>query len=89
MTIYYENGMVYEGWENEQAFKTSCYDGDGDGVEDESYLDIDLRSMDVTMEYESITNSDVIGGAEGVSLDASQTAAADARTVPTRNSATC
>ncbi|WP_332899867.1 DUF7289 family protein [Haladaptatus sp. CMSO5] len=78
ITIYYENGSTYEGWQIDEAFKTSCYDADNDGVADESYLYADLNSMDVTMDYSSISSNDVVGGASGVSLDADRRAASDA-----------
>lgn len=59
-TVYYSdtNGDPYHGWNNDTAFKTECYDGDGDGTDDETRLVADLNG-DTNLTMQSLSSSDL------------------------------
>jgi hypothetical protein len=60
-TVYYSdaNGDPYHGWHNSRAFRTSCTDRDGDGVEDEVELAANLTSA-VPLAMSDLSSSDVL-----------------------------
>lgn len=60
-TVYYsgQNGDPYHGWHNDTAFRTECYDGDGDGNDDETRLSVDFNG-DTNLSMESLSSSNLI-----------------------------
>lgn len=59
-TVYYTdtNGNPYHGWHNSQAYRTSCTDRDGDGVEDEIRLVANFTG-DTPLELQELSSSDL------------------------------
>ena len=87
MTVYYsdDGGDTYHGWKKEDAFEAECADLNGDG-DDEIYLDAtfvddddsdgnpenDALSNEVELEYQSLSNSDLLyfnPGSGGAAVD--------------------
>lgn len=60
VTVYFsdENGNRYHGWHKDNAFTASCTDRTGDGVADETRLDVNFTS-NVTLEMTDLSNSDL------------------------------
>jgi hypothetical protein len=58
-TVYYsDGGSSYQGWTNDTAFRTECYDADGDGTNDETQLTANLTG-DTKLSMQDLSNSDL------------------------------